>query len=572
MSNDSTTDAKPIQDTKTGKAAAGPVKWLDERVGLATLVKTFGRKVFPDHWSFLLGEIALFSFIVLLLSGTFLTFWFIPSQGEVVYDGSYAPLRGLEMSEAFASTMDLSFEVRGGLLMRQMHHWSAMLFIAAITIHMLRMFFTGAYRKPREINWLIGLGIFMLAIVEGFAGYSLPDDLLSGTGLRIAEGLMRSIPIVGTYVSYFVFGGEFPGDALIARLFIVHVLLIPGILLGLITVHLILVVYHKHTQFPGPGKTEKNVIGPPALPIYAAKAGGFFFIVFGVSTLMSAIFQINAIWNYGPYNPSEVTAGSQPDWYMGWLEGGLRIMPNWESTIFGWTFSWNVFVPGVLLLGILFTLLGLYPFVERWVNGDDREHHLLDRPRNAPIRTAFGVAGIAFYGLLWAAGGNDILAVWFHTSIYHITWFMRFAVFIGPVIAFIVTKRICLALQRKDRELVLHGYETGIIVRSPDGQYTERHTPIGQAEAYRLTEHSRVAPAELPPETDDNGVRAPTRIPAKLRAKASAFYFGDAVNKPTSEELAEARHHGDGEHAELEAAEEDGFLGATETGVPKRHD
>ena len=566
------TTSKPIQETKTGKAAAGPVRWLDERIGLATLVKTFGRKVFPDHWSFLLGEMALFSFIVLLLTGTFLTFWFVPSQGEIIYDGSYAPLRGLEMSEAYASTLDISFDVRGGLLMRQVHHWSAMLFIASITIHMLRHFFTGSYRRPREINWLIGVVIFMLAVVEGFAGYSLPDDLLSGTGLRIAEGLMRSIPIVGTYISYFVFGGEFPGDDLVPRLFIVHVLLIPGLILALITVHLILVVYHKHTHFGGPGRTEKNVVGAPFLPIYMAKAGGFLFIIFGITALMSAIFQINAVWNYGPYNPAEVTAGSQPDWYMGWLEGGLRIMPNWETTILGWTFSWNIFVPGVILFGVLLTILAIYPFAERWVTGDDREHHLADRPRNAPVRTGLGVAGITAYGLLWAAGGNDILAVWFNVSIYQITWFMRFAVFIGPIIAFIVTKRICIALQRKDSEIVLHGYETGIIVRSPDGEYTERHTPVATAEAYRLTQHERVAPVGLPPETDDNGVRSPARLPAKLRAKASAFYFADAVNKPTTEELAEAKHHTDGEHPELESGQADGFLGATETGVPRRRD
>jgi ubiquinol-cytochrome c reductase cytochrome b subunit len=563
------TASKPIQETKTGKAAAGPAKWLDERVGLATLVKTFGRKVFPDHWSFLLGEIALFSFVVLLLSGTFLTFWYVPSQGEVIYDGSYAPLRGLVMSEAYASTLDLSFEVRGGLLMRQVHHWSAMLFIAGLTIHMLRMFFTGAFRKPREVNWLIGLTLFVLAVVEGFVGYSLPDDLLSGTGLRIAEGLMRSIPIAGSYVSYFAFSGEFPGDDFIPRLFIVHVLLIPGLLVALITVHLILVVYHKHTQFPGPGRTEKNVVGPPAMPVYAAKAGGFFFIVFGVTTLMSAVFQINAVWNYGPYNPAEVTAGSQPDWYMGWLDGGLRIMPNWETTIFGWTFSWNVFVPGVLLFGLLLTILALYPFIERWMTGDDREHHLLDRPRNVPVRTGFGVAGITAYGLLWAASGSDIIAVWFHLSIYDIIWFIRIAVFVGPVIAFIVTKRICIALQRKDRDLVLHGYETGIITRSADGAYAERHAPLSTDEAYRLAEHERVAVTALPPETDDHGVRAPNRTASMLRSKASQFYFADAVNKPTRAELEDAHHHGDGEHPELGAADED-FQGVTETGVPRK--
>ncbi|MDQ3166013.1 MAG: cytochrome b, partial [Actinomycetota bacterium] len=307
---------------------------------MAGLAKKQLRKVFPDHWSFMLGEIALWSFVILLLTGVFLSFWFKPSMAEVEYMGTYDNLRGLHMSEAYASTLDLSFDVRGGLLMRQIHHWAANLFLAAMTIHMLRIFFTGAFRKPREINWLIGLSLLMLGIVEGFAGYSLPDDLLSGTGLRIAEGIMRSVPVVGTYISFFVFGGEFPGDDFIPRLYTVHVLLIPGLLLGLIAAHMLLLVYHKHTQWPGPGRTNNNVVGYPLLPVYMAKAGGFFFIVFGVTALMGALMQINPIWMYGPYNPAQVTAGSQPDWYMGWLEGGLRIMPNWETNLFGFTLSW----------------------------------------------------------------------------------------------------------------------------------------------------------------------------------------------------------------------------------------
>src|SRR4028118_1033037 len=283
----STQAAAPRTSSTNYGPAAGPTRWLDDRVGLAGLVRTNLRKVFPDHWSFMLGEIALYSFIVLLLSGVFLSFWYDPSMAEVEYTGSYLPLRGLEMSTAYASTLDLSFEVRGGLLMRQIHHWAAHLFLAAMLVHMLRVFFTGAYRRPRETNWLIGLALLQLGIIEGFAGYSLPDDLLSGTGLRIAEGLMRSVPIVGTYVSFFVFGGEFPGDMLIPRLYIAHVLLIPGILLALITLHMLLLVYNKHTQWPGPGRTNDNVVGYPLLPVYMAKAGGFFFIVFGGTPRMA---------------------------------------------------------------------------------------------------------------------------------------------------------------------------------------------------------------------------------------------------------------------------------------------
>jgi ubiquinol-cytochrome c reductase cytochrome b subunit len=516
---------------------------MDERTGLAGLAKKQLRKVFPDHWSFMLGEIALWSFVILLLTGVFLSLWFKPSMTEIEYMGSYTNLRGIAMSEAFASTLDLSFDVRGGLLMRQMHHWSANLFLASMTSHMLRGFFTGSFRKPRELNWMIGLGLLMLGILEGFAGYSLPDDLLSGTGLRIAQGIMLSIPVVGTYISFFVFGGEFPGDDFIPRLYTVHVLLIPGILLGLITAHMLLLVYHKHTQFAGPGRTNNNVVGFPLMPVYMAKAGGFFFIVFGITALMGALLQINPIWMYGPYNPAEVTAASQPDWYMGWLEGGLRMMPNWETNLWGFTISWNVLIPGALLLGVLFMLLAFYPFIERWITGDDREHHLLDRPRNAPTRTAFGVAGMTAYALLWVAGGNDILAAEFGVSLNAITVFMRGAIFVVPVLAFIVTRRWCLSLQRSDREVVLHGYETGVIVRSPEGAYAEIHRPIDPVRAYELTTHEQSPPLELPAGQDANGVAAPAQSKERLRARLSQFWYADDVSKPTKEDIDAAAHH-----------------------------
>jgi len=548
---------------------AAPTRWLDDRVGLARLARQNMRKGFPEHWSFMLGEIALYSFIVLLLSGVFLSFWFDPSMTEIEYQGSYVPLRGLEMSSAYATTLDLSFEVRGGLLMRQIHHWAANLFLAAMLVHMLRIFFTGAYRRPRETNWLVGLGMLQLGIIEGFAGYSLPDDLLSGTGLRIAEGLMRSIPVVGTYISFFVFGGEFPGNDLIPRLYIVHVLLIPGILLALITLHLLLLVYNKHTQWPGPGRTNTNVVGYPLLPVYMAKAGGFFFVVFGVTALMSALFQINPIWLWGPYNPSEVTAGSQPDWYMGWLEGALRIMPALEFSVFGQTFSMNIFIPGVALMGLLFTILALYPFVEQWVTGDRREHHLLQRPRNAPTRTAFGAAGITAFGLLWMAGGNDIIAIFFGLDVYAITWAMRVLVFVGPVLAFYVTKRVCIGLQRQATETALHGYESGIIVRSPDGGYSERHVPVSPQKAWALTAHDRTEALPEPPSADEHGVRAPKARVDRVRARLSRFWVGDDHHKPTPAEVQEAQHHGDDEHAAVE--EDEQFRGISELGVPRRH-
>ncbi|MEY2637667.1 MAG: hypothetical protein RLZZ194_157, partial [Actinomycetota bacterium] len=247
------------------KVPAAIANYVDERTGAAKWLKKNLTKVFPDHWSFMLGEIVLYSFIILLATGTFLTFWFDPSAKEVIYNGSYEPLKGLKMSAAYESTLHLSFDVRGGLLMRQIHHWAALIFMAGMILHMLRVFFTGAFRKPREFNWVIGIGLLTLGIIEGFLGYSLPDDLLSGTGIRITEAIIQAFPVVGSYLAFFVFGGPFPGEAFIPRIYTVHVLLLPGIFLALITAHLMLVWYQKHTQYPGPGRTEKNVVGYPLM-------------------------------------------------------------------------------------------------------------------------------------------------------------------------------------------------------------------------------------------------------------------------------------------------------------------
>ena len=532
------------------KLAAGPTKWLDDRLGVAGLGRPFLRKVFPDHWSFLLGEIALYSFIVLILSGIFLTIWFKPSMAEIEYEGTYELLRGIQMSEAYASTLGLSFDIRGGLLLRQMHHWAAAVFVAAMLTHSLRIFFTGAFRKPREINWLIGVAMLTLGMIEGFAGYSLPDDLLSGTGLRFVDGLIRSIPVIGTWAEFFTFAGEFPGELIIPRLYMVHILLVPALLLGLIAAHLALVVYHKHTQYPGPGRTEGNVVGYPVFPVYAAKAGGFFLIVFGVLTLMGATMQINPVWVFGPYNPAEVTAGSQPDWYMGFVEGGIRLMPNWEWHIGSTTWSWNVAIPGLGLMGLFFGLMAIYPFVEAWVTGDKTEHHILDRPRNNPTRTAFGVAAITGYALLMIAGGNDLVATQFDVSLNAVTNVLRVLVFVGPVIAFLVTKRICIGLQRSDHDRLMHGAESGVIDRAPSGKYSERHRPITTGEAFMLTQHEDT-PALLPM-TDVDGMSVKEIRAEQLRRKATRFFFIDTLRRPTRAELEEAAHHHAHGHDEIE--------------------
>ncbi|MDN4486821.1 cytochrome bc complex cytochrome b subunit [Demequina sp. SYSU T00039] len=535
--------------TRLNRAAAGTANYVDERTSIGGFVKFFARKLFPDHWSFMLGEIALYSFIILLLSGVFLTAFFVPSMTIVTYDGPLETMQGVEMSEAFASTLHMSFEVPGGLLMRQIHHWAALLFTAAIVTHMARVFFTGAFRKPRELNWLVGFTLMILSLAAGFSGYSLPDDVLSGNGLRIIEGVTRSIPILGEYISFWIFGGEFPGEILIPRLFTMHILLVPGLILALIALHLFLVFLHKHTQYPGGGRTHKNVVGLPLFPVYTAKAGGFFFVVFGVVALVAALFTINPVWNYGPYDPSPVSAGTQPDWYILFIDGALRLMPGWlfdvipmEWEFWGYTLSWNLLIPAVILPGLFFGFLALYPWIEAWATGDRGEKHVLDRPRNAPVRTGLGVALITFYVILVMEGSNDIIANLFHLSLNDLTYFFRIGIFVIPVLAFWITRRIAFGLQRKDRELVLHGNETGRIVRHEHGEYIEVHEPLDEQERWLRVGYEDIAPLEIEPEFNDRGVRRKGYRWDRFKQRLSRFYFEQRISPVTPEELEEAQH------------------------------
>ena len=529
----------------TEKVGAGVATYVDDRIGSNRFIARNFKKVFPDHWSFMLGEIALYSFIVVLLTGVFLTLFYKPSMVEVVYDGSYVPLKGVTMTEAYASTLDISFDIRGGLLIRQMHHWAALLFIAAMSVHMMRVFFTGAFRKPREFNWVIGIALITLGLGAGFSGYSLPDDLLSGTGLQIARGIVQAIPLIGTWMAFFLFDGQFPGTEFISRLYGVHILLIPGLILALVTVHLMMVWTQKHTQFPGPGRTNDNVVGYPLMPIYMAKAGGFFFVVFGVITLIGGLVTINPIWIFGPFTPDQVSAGSQPDWYIGWLDGALRLMPNWETSLWGYTISWNIFIPAVIIPGIVFTAAALYPFLEAWVTGDKKDHNLLDRPRNAPTRTGIGVMAITFYFLLFIGGDNDIIAITFDLSINSIIWFLRISIIVLPPIAFLITRRICLGLQRKDRDKMLHGYESGRILRLPHGEFIEVHEPLSEKEMAVLTSKLSDNPQPLPaPEkVDANGVRNKHYRIKSLRSKLSHWFYADDITPPTREEIEAGQAH-----------------------------
>jgi ubiquinol-cytochrome c reductase cytochrome b subunit len=551
-----TTPTKP--DNLVMRAAGGAAKWADDRYHVAGGMRRQLNKVFPTHWSFLLGEIALYSFIVLLLSGTYLGLFFDPSMAEVTYQGSFANLRGLEMSRAYESTLYITFDVRGGLFVRQVHHWSALLFMLALTIHMFRTFFTGAFRRPREVNWIIGILLFMLGCLEGLFGYSLPDDLLSGAGLRITSGLMMSIPVIGTWANWLLFGSEFPGTEVIPRLYTLHILLIPGILLALIGVHVGLVWYQKHTQFPGVRRKETNVVGVRIMPVFALKAGGFTAVVIGVTALLGGLFQINPVWNFGPFSAAQVSAGTVPDWYMGWTDGLVRLWPAWEVYLGNYTIP-APFFPFMMGLPLLTAVAGAYPWIERKFTKDYAHHNLLQRPRDVPVRTSLGVMAITFFMVSLLSAANDVLADKFDISLNATTWIGRIGLLVLPPLAYAITYRLCLGLQRSDRMVLEHGVETGIIKRLPHGEFIEVHQPLGPVD-----DHGHPIPLEYQ--------GAP--VPKKMNKLGSAGepVAGSLLRPDPPEEtaaLAQARAAQHGHGAELESGSGESESG---TSVAKTQD
>jgi ubiquinol-cytochrome c reductase cytochrome b subunit len=449
------------------------IRWTDERLGSSPLVRKALRYVFPDHWSFLLGEIALYSFIVLVATGTYLALFFSPSSAESVYHGPYLALQGVRVSAAFQSTMDLSFQVPAGLLIRQTHHWAALLFVAAILGHLLRIFFTGAFRKPRDFNYYIGLTLLTLAILEGFMGYSLPGDLLSGMGLAIAYGVTLSIPIVGANLAFLLWGGQFPGSASFEpRLFFVHVFVLPAVIATLIGAHLVIIMRQKHSQFRGPGRRETNVIGTPLWPAYALRALGLMVAVAAVLVLLGGLIQINPIWQWGPYEPWLGTNGAQPDWYLGWLIGALRLMPPLEIHFLGHTWIPNPFFGGVLFPGIVFTTLYAWPFFERRIVGDRGRHDLLDRPRDKPWRTALGAAFFSWVAIIFIAGAADRILVSVGFGYEGQVWFFRVAAFVVPFIVFLITQRVCEELRATETH-PLRSFPGGAVRRIGTGGFED---------------------------------------------------------------------------------------------------
>ena len=449
-----------------GRVVRVGVDELDDRLGIAGPGRKVLDHIFPDNWSFMLGELAMYSFLVLVATGIFLAFFFVPSDTEIVYHGPYRLLDGQHVSEAYASALRISFGVRAGLLIRQIHHWAADIFIGSIIVHLMRIFFTSAYRKPRDINWPIGLSMLLLAIMNGYLGYSLPGDLLSGTGVRIGYGIVLSIPIVGTYLAFFIFGGPYPKGIYVPRFYIAHVFIVPLLILGLLGAHLFLVMHQKHTQWPGKHRTQRNVVGQPLWPFFAAKSTGLMLMVAGVLCLMAVVFQIDPIWQYGPYVASHASDASQPDWYQLWLEGALRLMPNAEISGLGHTFVVAVFVPGVLLPAL--TFLGLYaiPVVERKLTRDNSSLELLIAPRHRPVHTAVGVAVFTFYFVLTFAGSDDVLANFFSVSLSAMVWALRIVLLVLPLLTGAVAYACCRelggrSLRRTHRQTATVGLAEG---------------------------------------------------------------------------------------------------------------
>ncbi len=441
----------------------------EQRLGAATGIRAMLRYVFPDHWSFMLGEIALYSFIVLVGTGIFLALYYTPSDSQITYHGPYALLQGAQMSEAYRSVLDLSLAVPAGLLFRQVHHWAADVFVASIVLHLMRVFFTGAYRKPRDFNYYIGLLMLMLAILEGFVGYSLVDDLLSGMGLAIAYGVAMSIPLVGAQLAYLVWGGQFPGaSSFLPRLEIVHVLLIPIALATLITVHLAMIMRQHHSQFPGVGRRERNVVGTPMWPAYALRSIGLLFAVAAVLFLVGGLVQINPIWQWGPYHPYLSENGAQPDWYIGWLIGALRLMPNIEPAIGSHTIIPNPFWGGVVFPLVVFGAMFAWPVVERRFTKDHRRHDLLDRPRDRPIRTAIGAAFLSWVVIIFAIGSTDRLFYRLSISYKAQINFWRIGVWVIPIIVFFLTRSTCRSLARSEAH-PLRAWQGAVVARRRDG-------------------------------------------------------------------------------------------------------
>lgn len=423
-------------------------RWLDTRLRLAKSARHALNHVFPDHWSFMLGEIALYSFVVLVITGTFMAMFFDPSNSNVIYHGSFHELDGVQVSAAYQSVLHLSFGVPAGLLIRQMHHWAALIFIGAILAHLARIFFTAAYRRPREINWFIGLTLLLLALANGYFGYSIAGDLLSGAGLRIGYSMALSTPIIGPWLAFLFFGAAVPTDVTIPRMYALHIFLVPALIMALLALHLGIIWRQYHTNYPGPRRSNREITGARVWPTYTAKSIGLFFLVSAVTAALGGLVQIDPVWIYGPYSTAAIIPGAQPDWYLGWVEGAMRLFPGVNLHVGNYLVP-GVFFPGVLFPALVFLALYLYPFFEKAISRDTQPQHVLRLPYEQPFHTAFGCAVFMFMLVLLFAASDDVIAVAVGGSVTQIRLIFRVIVFVAPAITGAIIYLLCLRAKWK---------------------------------------------------------------------------------------------------------------------------
>jgi ubiquinol-cytochrome c reductase cytochrome b subunit len=434
---------------------------ITDKLERLPVIEALRRHRVEAHWTNIFGIAALASLGVLILTGIVLTVFYSPSSDPVSYDGSYAPLHGAEVSRAFASTVGISFDVRGGLLIRQAHHWAALLLPAAVIGQLVTTFFTGGFRGRRQWAWLLLFGALVAALAAGWSGYALPDDMLSGTGLVIVRGIVLGIPLVGTWTAALLFGD------VIRAMWVLHLLFSAGLVA---VVALRLRLLSRLTPL-----LRRGADAVPALAVWVRGA----VVVIAVLLLVSATVTVSPVWLYGPSDPGNASAGSQPDWYTGFLDGALRLVPpGWELDLGGYTLTLAVLVP-LAVVGLFLGAIALYPFAENRRRRTTGRY--LDRARDVPDRTALGAAGMTFYGVLWGAASADLLAHLLRLSLEGVVLGFQVLAIAGPAVAYAVTRRICLDLQQKDRDIAEHGYETGRIVRLPGGEYVEVHAPAAAA-------------------------------------------------------------------------------------------
>ncbi|GGL42428.1 menaquinol-cytochrome c reductase cytochrome b subunit [Halarchaeum grantii] len=419
--------------------------WVSERFETEVFEPYLG-KSFPAEDSFLLGEVALFSFVVLVLTGTYLGLFYIPSIESVTYHGSVVRYQGQELPGAFASVLQLTYDVPFGMFVRRFHHWAAHIFVASIALHMLRVFFTGAYRKPREANWAVGVVLAALAMLAAYTGYSLPFDEFATTATSIGFNLASSIPLLGDFLAQLVFGGDYPTNTSIPRLYFLHVFVVPLLIAGFIALHMAILVHQKHTEAAreddvetSRGTVERDdgdvVIGLPAVPNQTAVSAVVFFLTVATTSLLAGFLPVHNVAEYGPHDPASTPAVIMPDWFLMWVYGFLKLWPTWLNfSVAGFHFS-PEFLAGVGLSGLVFLAVFAWPFVRP----QERSVHFTADPLARPVATAVGVAGVLMVMIASIAGMNNLLANLLGVGTGPVNTALTIAIFVWPTAGALAT-------------------------------------------------------------------------------------------------------------------------------------